>query len=244
MPETLPLEIPQVVPPVSATPPSATLTESPSSPLAKGFFFFFVAGLVVFLPFGMWITQDIKQEKAAQENIWNPTLPTNDAELYKMRETNQLPPPQATDQWQMNPNTNQPGAAVLPPQGATPQQPTDPTYNPNTGRSYADYSGRNAAISVIQDQLKWTSWNIRDCLATGGTVKSGVGGDSFCSIQPSYQYPQVSYCGPNPVFTIMRENTETWDVTITCTLFTECNGPKNALCTSSGCTFNNDCRAK
>lgn len=242
-PETVQPETPTIQM-ESSTPTDGAIT---NTMLPKGFFLFFLVSLVVFLPFGVWISQDIKREKTARESIWNPAPPVDDNELYKMQRTGQLPPEQASDQWQMTPPENQPIPTPMPPQGAMPAQPTDPTYNPNTGRSYADYSGRNAAISVIQDQLKWTSWNIRDCLAIGGTVKSGVSGASFCSIQPGYRYPEISYCGPNPtdtVYTVMRENSDTWDVAITCTNFPECNGPKNALCTSSSCTFANDCLAK
>lgn len=241
MPEVTPAPETPVIQMESSAPKEEVLT---NTMLPKGFFYFFLASLVVFLPFGVWISQDIKHEKAARESIWNPTLSVDDNDLYKMQQTGEFHPSETTNQWQMTPPENQPVPTPMPPQAAMPTQPNDPTYNPYTGRSYADYSGRNAAISVIQDQLKWTSWNIRECLAMGGTVKSGISGDSFCSIQPSYQYPQVSYCGPTPVFTVMRENSPNWDITITCTVFTECNGPTNALCTSAGCTFTNDCQAK
>ncbi len=96
------------------------------------------------------------------------------------------------------------------------------------------------------------SQSVRDyatnCRRNSGAIRSGSGGERLCSVSNyTLSWPSLSVCGTSPAdtkWTVFRGDTDTWDITITCTERPGCDGPSNALCTKDGCTFSETCLPK
>jgi hypothetical protein len=76
------------------------------------------------------------------------------------------------------------------------------------------------------------------------TLASGIGGSKVCDGQ-GFTWPAIEHCGANPSdskWVVKSGNASNWDFVLDCKEFTDCNGPQNAICNSSGCKFSGSCQ--
>ncbi len=124
----------------------------------------------------------------------------------------------------------------------------------NSGVTVMPPAALSAAINVdeLSTLVLGVSQSVRDyatnCRRSGGVIRSGSGGERLCSVSNyTLSWPMISLCGTSPSDTkwiVFRGDTDTWDITITCTERPGCDGPSNALCTKDGCTFSETCLPK
>lgn len=85
------------------------------------------------------------------------------------------------------------------------------------------------------------------CRDNNGTILSGKGGDSACSVNgnDNLTWPQVSGCGSSPEsarWIVQNGDSNNWTITLSCQEFHLCNGPSNAICSEKGCDFGGTCQ--
>lgn len=126
-----------------------------------------------------------------------------------------------------------------------------PTSNYNNNSSYLEgmeAARERAVLASIKSSMSSTVPAAVICKDGDGKIVSGSGGSQMCDNAPSFQWPEISPCGPSPESTKWivgitgeGENVE-WDITLNCEQFTKCNSSINAVCTEGGCNFSGTCQ--
>lgn len=230
---TDPTPLPEAAPSPAVPVPEESV--SPAIRLARSFFFIFLACFVVFVPFGVLITETL--EGSSNESNFNTLPPVS---------TSDTPPRIAPPRNPGTPRTNQP--TPIDPRMVPPSNPPGaPMLSPGNAPSNSPDNPYAAQGAAIREYLLGFTNFVRRCRAAGGTVQSGGGGAPLCSNDSTLFWPTLSLCGQNAsdtFFTVLRGDSDNWDFTVTCRDFPACNGPENALCSDQGCVFGGTCAAR